>query len=368
MKILYLTNIPSPYRVDFFNELGKYCELTVLFERKSAGDRDKRWKIDEFKYFRYIFLKGKNIGQDASLCPGVVSYLKREYDAIILGGYSSPTYMIAIDYMQIRGIPFFLNADGGSVKGDSRLRYLIKRHYIGSASAWLSTGERTNQYLMYYGARREAIYHYPFTSVREAELYCPDKEEKNKNKEQILAGNKKIILSVGRFLPLKGIELLIKASGQLCGKADVYIVGGKPDEAYLRLQREQGASNVHFIDFMEKEKLRAYYLAADVFVFPTLDDVWGLVLNEAMSFGLPCVTSKWANASHELTEDGKDGYLIDPRDVNDMAEKLELLIADDQLRSRMGERAYEKIKNFTIEKMAERHRDIIKGGIWKCKR
>ena len=57
MKILWLTNIPSPYRVDFFNELGKLCELTVLFEKKAASDRDDSWKNFEAKNFTPVFLK-----------------------------------------------------------------------------------------------------------------------------------------------------------------------------------------------------------------------------------------------------------------------------------------------------------------------
>ena len=43
-KVLFSTNVPSPYRMDFFNELGKYCDLTVCFERKTASDRDGKWK------------------------------------------------------------------------------------------------------------------------------------------------------------------------------------------------------------------------------------------------------------------------------------------------------------------------------------
>lgn len=55
MKLLYITNIPSPYRVDFFNELSKYCDLTVLFERKKADDRDDNWYGNRFK-FKAVFL------------------------------------------------------------------------------------------------------------------------------------------------------------------------------------------------------------------------------------------------------------------------------------------------------------------------
>lgn len=361
MRILYLTNIPSPYRVDFFNELGKYCELTVLFERERAGDRDSRWRADDFKNFKYIFLNGKKVGSDASFCPEVIRYLKTGYDAIILGGYSSPTYMLAMDYMRMRRIPFILNADGGFVKKDSKLLFLLKKHYIGGASAWLSTGMGTDRYLLYYGAKREFIHHYPFTSVREADRYCPTQEEKMKYKEELSMCERKVILTVGQFIPRKGFDLLLQAAGELPETTGIYVVGGKPEEAYLRHQETLRAS-VHYIDFMEKDKLRKYYLAADIFVFPTREDIWGLVLNEAMSFGLPCVASTKANASLELVEDGKNGYLVDPEDVDTMARKLGLLLKDDQLRAHMGVQAFKKMKDFTIEEMVKSHLSIIKGG------
>ena len=56
MKVLFLTNIPSPYRVDFFNELGKLCELTVLFEREKATDRE--WDSNNNINYEAIYLKG----------------------------------------------------------------------------------------------------------------------------------------------------------------------------------------------------------------------------------------------------------------------------------------------------------------------
>ena len=74
MKILYLKNLAAPYRVDFFNELSKYCDLTVLFERKRADDRDDGWYSNNYK-FKGIFLNSKNIGNESSLSFEVLKYL-----------------------------------------------------------------------------------------------------------------------------------------------------------------------------------------------------------------------------------------------------------------------------------------------------
>ena len=54
MNVLYLTNLPAPYRVDFFNELGKEVNLTVLYERQTAGDRDARWRSRNAENFREL--------------------------------------------------------------------------------------------------------------------------------------------------------------------------------------------------------------------------------------------------------------------------------------------------------------------------
>lgn len=363
MKILYLTNIPSPYRVDFFNELGKNCELTVLFERYNAGDRDNRWRSEVFTHFKAIFLRGRKIGADASFCPGVVKYLTKDYDAVILGGYSSPTYMMAIDYMKIRKIPFLLNADGGFIGEDNRIMYRLKKHFIGGASGWLSTGEMTDRYLLHYGAVKNAMYHYPFTSVKELDLYYPSQEERERMKKELHIEENVVIITVGRFIPLKGFDYLVQAAGALNQGCGVYIVGGIPRQSDLDNKETFKASNVHFVDFMNKENLKKYYTAADIFVFPTQKDVWGLVLNEAMACGLPCVSSTKANASFELIEDGYSGYLIEPQDVQNMVNKLEMLINNEVLRLSMGKKAYEKIKNYTIEKMAASHLKILER--WK---
>ena len=58
-KILYMTNLPVPYKIDFFNELGKNMDLTVVFERRTASDREDSWLSSSFFNFKAMFINGK---------------------------------------------------------------------------------------------------------------------------------------------------------------------------------------------------------------------------------------------------------------------------------------------------------------------
>ena len=72
----------------------------------------------------------------------------------------------------------------------------------------------------------------------------------------------------------------------------IYIVGGEPTEDYLQMRASLGLDNVHFVGFQKKEALSRYYRAADLFVLPTREDIWGLVINEAMAYGCLLYTSR----------------------------------------------------------------------------
>ena len=170
MKVLFTTNLPSPYRVEFFSELGRLCDLTVVYERHSASDRDSSWSVKAEKTYKEVFLKGKSIGTDNSFCPGVLSMLNKNYDVIVIGVYSTFTSMIAIAYMRLRGMRFLISTDGGFVKEESASKFRLKKFLISGAFAWLSTGKKTDEYLVHYGAKRERIYTYPFTSLSERDI------------------------------------------------------------------------------------------------------------------------------------------------------------------------------------------------------
>lgn len=362
MKVLYLTNLPTPYRVNFFNELGKYCDLTVLFERRTAKDRDESWLMNSATNFDDIFLESIRIGNDNSLTLKIIGWLiDCSYDIIVIGGYSTFTSMLAISYLNIKKIPFVLNSDGGFIKSDKFMIYHIKKYFISSAMHWLSTSKITDEYLIHYGASVDNIYRYPFTSMRQNDFLTnviPYLEKESYRKELNIHYNN-MILSVGQFITRKGFDILIKASNQLKDDTGVYIVGGEPTDEYIDLMNTYDIHNVHFIRFMPKELLKKYFLSADLFVLPTREDIWGLVINESLAYGLPVITTNKCIAGIELIKNGVNGFIVNSEDINGIAKKINDLLTDKNKLLEMSSNCIDLIQEYTIEEMAKVHNGIF---------
>lgn len=359
MKVLFLTNIPSPYRVAFFNELGKMCELKVLYEKRYDSHRDKEWLSKPSENFTEVFMEQKKIRREAVICPSVISYLDSNlYDVIVIGGYSTPTGILAIQYCKRKNIPFILNADGGIINEENRIKYAFKRHLIGSAKAWLSTGFSTNQYLEHYGAINHKIFAYPFTSTSNADLIKVSEQEKREFKRILNIQDKPTVLSIGQFIHRKGFDVLLDSWVKLDKEFNLVIIGGGEKKTELEEQIEHlDLKNVTLIDFLSSDVLSQYYKAADLFILPTREDIWGLVINEAMAYGLPVITTDNCVAGIELISD--NGYIVPVEDSAVLAEKAGKILRNDELREHMGWESLETIKSYTIENMAKVHLDIF---------
>jgi glycosyltransferase involved in cell wall biosynthesis len=362
MKVLYITNIPAPYRIDFWNELGKYCDLTIWFESKNESNRE--WQIKNLgNNFKYKFLKGFTVGLDKHVNISIIHELTKEkFDIYILGSYSSPTEMMALQWLKFKGIPFILNSDGGFIKGNENfLIKKMKKHFISSASYWLSSGTNCSLYLEYYGAKKERIYEYPFSSVTfshdELRLLSKEEEEKIKKKNSL---RDIVFLTVGRFVHLKGIDVAIEAFKEIKNdNVSLIIIGGGPLKShYERLIKHHGIKNIVIKDFMQKNELINYFKISDVFLLPTRSDVWGLVINEALNFGLPVITTNKAGAAFNIVTEN-NGFVVNSDDVSALSEKCEILINDAEKRMELSENSKKISRLYTSNIMAKRHIDVF---------
>ena len=100
-------------------------------------------------------------------------------------------------------------------------------------------------------------------------------------------------------------------------------------------------------------------MASDLFVLPTRKDVWGLVINEAMCYGLPVITTDKCVSGLELVKDYENGFITPVNDSKNLAEKIRKVMKDNELSAKMSKNNLIKIKKYTIENMAKETMEIL---------
>ena len=171
---------------------------------------------------------------------------------------------------------------------------------------------------------------------------------------------KKIAITVGQFIHRKGFDVLLNAWAKCDKEYELYIIGATPTKEYLDIKEKLHLENVYFEGFKTKEELNCYYQAADLFVFPTREDIWGLVVNEAMANGLPVITTDKCVAGLELIKNGENGYIVPTENQDELAKRINELLSNDWLLENMAKDNLQKIRRYTVEKMANVHASILK--------
>lgn len=357
-KVFYYCNFPSPYYIGFLNELGKYCELTAVFERGASSERDDSWKQFSAPNIKnLVIMHGIHTKADMAFCPQIIHYINKEkYDHYIVHDPASPTGMWLIWYLKLRKIPFILQSEGGfGGDGKTGLKEKYKKALMTGAQLYLTTMSYEREYFRAYGAEKDTLYRYPFASFFDKDILPKllTRVEKQALRRQLGIQEEKVIVSVGRIIPSKAYDIFLKAVKDLPDNVGIYIISGKATPDLQAIVDKYELHNVHFVDFMPKERLWEYYQMADFLALPTRIDTWGLFVNEAMANGLPVITTDKCVAGLELIEDGENGYLIQVDDADALAERIKWLLADDTLREIMAHNNIQKIRWYTFEQQAK---------------
>lgn len=365
LKVLHITNMPAPYIVDYLNELGKYCELTGIFENMTATDREKDWFKYETTYFRAIFINALQILPERGLSFKTLPYLSKKYDRIIIANPTTPTGIVSLLYCRWKHVPFVIQSEGGFQGSGKGLKEKFKKYIMEKADFYLTGMGGDNDYFLRYGATSDKLRPYPFTSLHEADIEQATISASTKKDLKTALGMDEnvIIVSVGRIVPSKGFDVLLNAYAKTDKTAGLYIIGGKPTPEHSKIISENELDHVHFIDFVPPDRVKDYYLASDIFVLPTKRDTWGLVINEAMANGLPVITTDMCVAGLEMIKNGVNGFIVPTGNVEALQVALEALLDNEELRGTMAIQNLIKIKKYSFENMAKVIFEYIDGNI-----
>ncbi len=297
------------------------------------------------------------------LSPGIIGELWKFKPQVVMAHAYSLWTLIAVLLKPVMGWKLIILYEGSTPNSDfedSLVRSIARKFMSSFAEAFISNSSGAREYLIRsLGAKSSQVFPNTYL-VPNAETLL-----QNSNGEAPpLPAQRPIFLYVGRITARKGIKPLIEACAILKkqGYTDysLLVIGDGDQRGELEeLIAQQGLTNlVTWVGWVEYGSLGVYFQNADVFVFPTLEDTWGMVPLEAMVFGTAVLCSRWAGAA-ELVVDGESGYIFDPYKPEELAEKMRQFIDRPELIKIMGDRAKELIGKTNYQTAADGFIEVI---------
>jgi glycosyltransferase involved in cell wall biosynthesis len=366
-KLLIVTEIIAPYRIPVFNALALRAEVDLHVVFLSENDPTLRqWRVyrDEIK-FQYDVLPSwrRRFGRyNVLLNRGVLSALNKiKPNVVLCGGYNYLASWEAAWWAKLHRVPLLLWSE--STASDNRRRHrlveFMKTRFLNLCRAFVVPGKSSLHYLQELGIGEERIFIAP--NAVDVELFAGLTEAARHHDLEVRARHSlpsRYFLYVGRLVRSKGVFELLEAYAQLSdairAEVGLVFVGDGADRSELMEQASQIASaTIRFSGFVHREGLPEFYGLADALIFPTHSDTWGLVVNEAMSSGLPVIVSNVAGCAADLVQDGWNGFVVQPCDPSQLGDAMKQLMCDSKLRMEMGSRSAQRVEAFSPAAWAE---------------
>lgn len=183
---------------------------------------------------------------------------------------------------------------------------------------------------------------------------------------------KPYIFSIGRFIYKKGFDILIKAFSEVAVKykdIDLIIAGDGPEkENYVNLiEKSSLLSRIHLVGYADRQKTVKLFNGCEFFVLPSRKEPQGIVNLEAMLASKAIVAAS-VDGVPEIVKDGFNGLLVEPENPDKLANKIEYLLKNKEIRQNLGENGRKFVKeNFTWPKISQQYLELYKRVIYARK-
>jgi len=368
-KLAIFATHPIQYQVPIWRLLAANENLSVTvyyFSDQSVREyTDKgfgvniKWDVPLLDGYHHIFLQ-KNADFSSST-PFKIHNPKKiliegGFDTILLQGYMHKFERQLILTAKALKVKTLLRGDltdetfkRGLLKTFIRSLYLKWfYHYIDS---FCCVGIPAKQHLGKMGIAEKQMFISPYTV--DTELFNNQKKISNKKERRSKLGipdKASVLLFSGKLIPIKNPLLIIDALKLIpdTGNLHLIIVGdGELRKTLKEEARKVLGERLHMAGFVNQSKLGCYYSAADMLILPSEYETWGLVINEAMQFGLPVIVSDKVGCRHNLVLEDKTGFVFHANKPQSLAEKISNILNNPSKISQMGKNAAEHIKQYT---------------------
>ena len=374
------------YQVPLFQALATdpRVDLTVYFcseEASRGNDVRKKFKTDGnwgiegelLEGYKYKFLQ--NFSPWPSYLTSVIGLInlgiireisKNRPDVVILMSWMNPTWWLAVLTCLCTGTPFLYLTDQ-NVQRDitgPKWKRLVKSLVLGRflfrlTSGFLCAGTANRLLYEFYGVPEHKLVPFAFSWGSDRLLKVSDELEGERNRiraELEVPEDSYAILYCGRLSPEKSPLNLIQAYErvELPNKVLLMVGDGELMMALKRYVASHNIPSVYFFGFQNRQQIAKFYTASDVLVLPSDQETWGIVVNEALCFGLPIITSDQVGAARDLVENGQNGLSFPRGDVNGLASDIkQLMLLSDEERTAMRSKSRAIIEDWSHRQLTD---------------
>jgi glycosyltransferase involved in cell wall biosynthesis len=295
------------------------------------------------------------------------------YEVLWLHGYNYAVHLLAAATMRLRGRPIMFRENQTLMHPRGVIKAAIKEialRALFKGSYGLYAGSESKRWFEHYGVPRDRLFAVP---------YCVDNERLRRAHTELgperaklrrsfgLPEDQPLFLAVSRLVPKKQPLAVLEAFRRARERVacSLLVVGsGELDGAIRHEIAYRGIPNVALVGSLSQSEVPRAYSCADAFVlFSAYNETWGVVVNEAMNFGLPVLVSDKVGSGTDLVEDGRNGYVIAIEDVESLSAHMVRIAGDPELRERLGRRSLEIIADWQVEGAAQGIVDAVAAAV-----
>lgn len=378
-SLAVLNSHPIQYFAPLYRRLAREpdVDLTVYYfsragldtyEDEGFGSETFAWDVPLVEGYRHAFVpnvRGERTpdGFWSLVNPGIVRALRRRrHDAVWIHGHAYASYLLGVAGAVAAGSSLFMRCETHLGLRRSSLRRALRKvlmpWFYRAFDACLAIGSRNAEFYRRHGVPDDRLFLVPYAvdNRRFTEGARLSEEERREKRRELglPPPDVPVVLFLSKMTarkrPSDVLEAFRRVRKERSVRAALAFVGTGPEQRRLeRRVARRKIPDVHFLGFRNQKVLPEIYGACDVFVLPSENEPWGLVVNEAMCAGLPVVASQEVGAARDLVHEDENGFRYEAGDVDALARSLGRLLESPELRRRMGRASRRRIDEWGLD-------------------
>lgn len=371
VRLAWISTHPIQYQAPLLRQIAACSDidLTALFfsdfSTRSFVDpefnRKIEWDTPMLEGFRHEFLPGtgSQVGTIKAFEPrvgGLAARLRKSnYDAVLVQGWQHYGMLKAAWLAKRAGLQVLMRceatdhvASSTGIKG--KVREAVVSFLLSNVDQCMAIGSRNREFYLRRGVTPENIGSMPYCVDNDHFRQKADATDVAALRAQLgLDPQRPVILYASKLMRRKFPDHLLEAFAQLPEPRPylLYVGDGELKTSLEAAVSQQKLDGVHFLGFCNQSELPSFYALADIFVLPSINETWGLVINEAMNAGCAIITTDQVGSAADLVIDGKNGHVLKAGDIDALSSALQSSL-DPQRLAAMQDDSRERIRHWGI--------------------